>query len=269
MTPDTFARCQALAELALPQQGVTFSVYSDQRGTEKIFPFCLVPRVIAAADWAPPRARPRAAAARAQHVPRRRLRRAADPRATSVDPARAGARRRSSYLPQLRGMQAAGRRAHPHRRHRSDPRPRRRAARARGQPAHAVGRLVRGREPPGHQAHLPARDRAARRPPRRSLPDPARRDAALGVARSIPSKSTVVVLTPGPFNSAYFEHSFLARTMGIELVQAPDLFVDGDEVFVRTTRGPAPRRTSSTAAPTTPSSIPRSSAPTACSACPA
>jgi uncharacterized circularly permuted ATP-grasp superfamily protein len=45
------------------------------------------------------------------------------------------------------------------------------------------------------------------------------------------------VLTPGPYNSAYFEHSFLARTMGVELVQAPDLFVEGEEVFVRTTRG--------------------------------
>jgi uncharacterized circularly permuted ATP-grasp superfamily protein len=47
-----------------------------------------------------------------------------------------------------------------------------------------------------------------------------------------------VVLTPGPYNSAYFEHSFLARTMGLELVQAPDLFVDQDKVFCRTTRGP-------------------------------
>jgi len=53
-----------------------------------------------------------------------------------------------------------------------------------------------------------------------------------------PEKSTVVVLTPGPFNSAYFEHSFLARSMGIELVEASDLFVNGDEVFVRTTVGP-------------------------------
>ena len=53
-----------------------------------------------------------------------------------------------------------------------------------------------------------------------------------------PEKSTIVVLTPGPFNSAYFEHSFLARSMGIELVEASDLFVDGDEVFVRTTLGP-------------------------------
>ncbi|HWO18303.1 MAG TPA: circularly permuted type 2 ATP-grasp protein, partial [Kofleriaceae bacterium] len=49
---------------------------------------------------------------------------------------------------------------------------------------------------------------------------------------------TAVVLTPGTYNSAYFEHSFLARTMGLELVQAPDLFVDGDKVFCRTTRGP-------------------------------
>ncbi len=46
------------------------------------------------------------------------------------------------------------------------------------------------------------------------------------------------MLTPGPFNSAYFEHSFLARSMGIELVEASDLFVNGDEVFVRTTLGP-------------------------------
>jgi len=46
------------------------------------------------------------------------------------------------------------------------------------------------------------------------------------------------VLTPGPFNSAYFEHSFLARTMGVELVNGSDLFVEGDRVFMRTTRGP-------------------------------
>jgi uncharacterized circularly permuted ATP-grasp superfamily protein len=56
--------------------------------------------------------------------------------------------------------------------------------------------------------------------------------------RSSPDRSTCVVLTPGPYNSAYFEHTFLARTMGIELVVPADLFVDGDEVFVRTTRGP-------------------------------
>ena len=46
-----FAVCQGLAERALLDQGVTFSVYSDQRGTEKIFPFCLVPRIVSAPDW--------------------------------------------------------------------------------------------------------------------------------------------------------------------------------------------------------------------------
>src|SRR5262249_17351521 len=52
-TPDELARLQGLAELALLNQGVTFSVYADQRGTEKIFPFCLIPRMIAGRDFAP------------------------------------------------------------------------------------------------------------------------------------------------------------------------------------------------------------------------
>ena len=48
----------------------------------------------------------------------------------------------------------------------------------------------------------------------------------------------VVLLTPGVFNSAYFEHSFLAQQMGIELVEGRDLFVEDNVVFMKTTRGP-------------------------------
>jgi uncharacterized circularly permuted ATP-grasp superfamily protein len=48
----------------------------------------------------------------------------------------------------------------------------------------------------------------------------------------------VVVLTPGRFNSAYFEHSFLAQQMGVELVESADLFVNNGAVFMRTTAGP-------------------------------
>ncbi len=48
----------------------------------------------------------------------------------------------------------------------------------------------------------------------------------------------VVVLTPGRFNSAYFEHSFLAQQMGVELVESADLFVKDGAVFMRTTAGP-------------------------------
>lgn len=51
------------------------------------------------------------------------------------------------------------------------------------------------------------------------------------------SKPTVVVLTPGVYNSAYFEHAFLAQNMGIPLVEGRDLTVDGDAVYMRTTRG--------------------------------
>ncbi|WP_426957937.1 circularly permuted type 2 ATP-grasp protein [Muricoccus radiodurans] len=49
---------------------------------------------------------------------------------------------------------------------------------------------------------------------------------------------TIAVLTPGPFNSAYYEHSFLADEMGVELVEGADLFVRDDTVFMRTTAGP-------------------------------
>ncbi|MCM2463989.1 circularly permuted type 2 ATP-grasp protein [Pseudomonas sp. CG7] len=49
---------------------------------------------------------------------------------------------------------------------------------------------------------------------------------------------TAVVLTPGRFNSAYFEHAFLAREMGVELVEGADLFVRDDHVYMRTTAGP-------------------------------
>lgn len=51
---------------------------------------------------------------------------------------------------------------------------------------------------------------------------------------------TVVVLTPGVFNSAYFEHAFLARRMGVELVEGRDLIVKDHAVYMRTTRGLQP-----------------------------
>jgi uncharacterized circularly permuted ATP-grasp superfamily protein len=49
---------------------------------------------------------------------------------------------------------------------------------------------------------------------------------------------TVVLLTPGIYNSAYFEHSFLAAQMGIELVEGRDMFVNDNVVYMKTTRGP-------------------------------
>jgi len=58
------------------------------------------------------------------------------------------------------------------------------------------------------------------------------------VAPAAAGEPTVVVLTPGMHNSAYFEHAFLAQQMGIELVEGQDLFVKDNFVFMRTTKGP-------------------------------
>ncbi len=57
-------------------------------------------------------------------------------------------------------------------------------------------------------------------------------------APSTTAEPTVVVLTPGMYNSAYFEHAFLAQQMGVELVEGQDLFVKDRFVYMRTTRGP-------------------------------
>jgi len=58
------------------------------------------------------------------------------------------------------------------------------------------------------------------------------------VAPAAVNEPTVVVLTPGMHNSAYFEHAFLAQQMGIELVEGQDLFVKDNFVYMRTTQGP-------------------------------
>ncbi|WP_372656586.1 circularly permuted type 2 ATP-grasp protein [Hydrogenophaga sp.] len=58
------------------------------------------------------------------------------------------------------------------------------------------------------------------------------------VAPTTSDDPTVVVLTPGMHNSAYFEHAFLAQQMGVELVEGQDLIVKDNFVYMRTTRGP-------------------------------
>jgi uncharacterized circularly permuted ATP-grasp superfamily protein len=58
------------------------------------------------------------------------------------------------------------------------------------------------------------------------------------VAPAAVNDPTVVVLTPGMYNSAYFEHAFLAQQMGVELVEGQDLFVKDKFVYMRTTQGP-------------------------------
>jgi len=65
-------------------------------------------------------------------------------------------------------------------------------------------------------------------------------DKLIEVAPAGVSDPQIVLLSPGVFNSAYFEHVFLAREMGVPLVEGRDLFVEDDRVFMKTVSGPTP-----------------------------
>jgi uncharacterized circularly permuted ATP-grasp superfamily protein/transglutaminase-like putative cysteine protease len=232
--PAEFARNHALAELALLNQGVTFSVFQNEQGAEKIFPFCLLPRLISAEGW---RDLERGLVQRLRALSfflddvygeQRILSEGKIPRDLVL-----GAKH---YLPSLRGVTPPG-----------------------GVRVHVSGiDLI--RDPAGTYRVLEDNLRTPsgvsyvlenRLISKRVLPQaidaarvqrvdhyPARLAETLrSVSPEAEDASTVVLLTPGPFNSAYFEHSFLARTMGIELVEAADLTVDDDRVWLRTTLG--------------------------------
>jgi uncharacterized circularly permuted ATP-grasp superfamily protein len=233
--PDELARAQGLAELSLLNQGVTFSVYSDQRGTEKIFPYCHIPRLISAADWA------RLEKGLFQRLQALELFLAdiygkQEILASGVIPRELvlGAKH---YLPVLRHVRPPG-----------------------GTRIHIAGiDLIRDpqgtfrvlednlRTPSGVSYVLENRIVSKRVVPQaldaaRVRPIDTYPTRLSEVLRSVspvdPDETCAVLLTPGPYNSAYFEHTFLARSMGVELVQAADLYVDKHIVYVRTTRGP-------------------------------
>ncbi|MGZ3417852.1 MAG: circularly permuted type 2 ATP-grasp protein [Polyangiales bacterium] len=234
-TPEGFGHYHALAELALLNQGVTFSVYADSRGAEKIFPFDLVPRMVAAQDWKhldrglQQRVRALGMFLDDVYGPQRILEEKIIPRELVLGS--------KGYLPVVREMKPPG-----------------------GVRIHISGiDLVRDpkgifrvlednlRTPSGVSYVVENRLVTKRVLPRafdlahvhRVDHYPARlADTLRSVSPGSREDCAMVVLTPGPYNSAYFEHSFLARTMGVELVQAADLFVDDDRVFCRTTRGP-------------------------------
>jgi uncharacterized circularly permuted ATP-grasp superfamily protein len=85
---------------------------------------------------------------------------------------------------------------------------------------------------------FPALFRENRIEPVDVYPDLLRRTLASVAPPKCTREPVIVILTPGHFNSAYYEHSFLADLMGVELVEGQDLFVEGEFVYMRTTEGP-------------------------------
>jgi uncharacterized circularly permuted ATP-grasp superfamily protein len=229
-----FERRVARADATFQQLGITFTVYGDTRGTERLIPFDPIPRVIAGSEWDQIRAgiRQRVLALNRflhdVYHERRVLRDGVIPTALVLGG--------PGYRRQMVGVEV----------------PRDIYIHIAGIDLvrDADGRLLvledNLRTPSGISYVLENRDVTTRIMPGlfsgsavrpvhhypEILLSTLRHVAPLGVRNP-----SIVVLTPGVYNSAYFEHSFLARRMGVPLVEGRDLTVRDGRVYMRTTRG--------------------------------
>ncbi len=227
------ARREQLQQISLLNQGITFAISGDQGGIERVFPFDFVPRVIPADEWR------RLEAGLVQRVTalnlflrdiyteQRCLHEGVIPWELVLS--------RKEYKRELRGVVPPSEIF-----------------------THVVGTdLIRDdageyrvledncRSPSGVSYVLENRALLNRTFPElfsqlpvRPVGDyPSLLQGALRFVAPRWGEGRSVVLTPGIFNSAYFEHSFLAREMGVPLVEGRDLVVEDDHVFVRTTEG--------------------------------
>lgn len=235
--PEAFEARQRLADQAFLQGGITFSVYSDAKGVEKIFPFDLIPRVVTAERWGRIK---RGLIQRVEALNAFLLDIYGDQEvlAAGVVP-RHIVETSSGFLEQVRGVRPPK------------------------DTAIAVAGIDLVQAPDGDYLVLEDNVRVPsgvsyvlenRTIMQQVMPEmcqltdllpvqdyPMRlREALLSLAPDAAQHDDprVVVLTPGPYNSAYFEHGFLARCMGCWLVQPQDLFVEDDVVYVLTTSGP-------------------------------
>ncbi|WP_020591329.1 circularly permuted type 2 ATP-grasp protein [Kiloniella laminariae] len=227
-------RRQKAAEHALHQQGITFSVYGDKKGTEKIMPFDILPRIVTAKEW---------------DVLEKGLKQRIRALNLFIDDIYNGQQilkdkviprdlvlSSECYLEQCRGLSPPKKIW-----------------------IHVTGTdLVRAgdgefyvlednlRCPSGISYVLQNRTIQKRTLPivfqaMRTRPVSDYGDHLYETLRHAAPKGvenpTVIVLTPGIYNSAYYEHSFLAQQMGVPLAQGSDLTIIDDQVMLRTTRG--------------------------------
>ena len=222
------------AELLFRRVGITFNVYGEEAGAERLIPFDVVPRILSASEW--------------QHLSDGAIQRVRALNAflndlyhaqeiikAGIVPA--SILTNEMYRPEMQGVDVPG-----------------------GIYAHIAGiDIVRTgedqfyvlednlRTPSGVSYMLEDRKMMMRLFPelfRRYSVAPVEHyphvllNNLRAVAQPGVQDPTVVLLTPGAYNSAYFEHAFLAQQMGIELVEGQDLFVRDNAVYMRTTEGP-------------------------------
>ncbi len=221
------------SERLLLQLGITFNVYGDQQGAERIFPFDLIPRIVSAKEWSyierGLKQRIHALNCFIDDIyhDRKILKSGTIPEEVVTSAV--------SYREQCQGLNPPF-----------------------GVWAHITGTdLVRDRDgqyyvlednlrvPSGVSYVMENREVLKRIFPRvfegltvRGTSEyPSRLLEVLESLSPNATQARVVVLTPGIYNSAYFEHSFLARQMGVQLVEGRDLVVDDGYVYMRTTKG--------------------------------
>ena len=222
------------AELLFRRVGITFAVYGEDEGAERLIPFDVIPRILAASEWK------KLSEGACQRV--RALNMFLNDIYHGQDIIKAGIMPASilnneMYRPEMQGVNVAG-----------------------DVYAHIAGiDIVRTeadsfyvlednlRTPSGVSYMLEDRRMMMRLFPElfRHYPiAPVEHYPQLllenlrAVAPRGANDPTVVLMTPGAYNSAYFEHAFLAQQMGIELVEGRDMFVKDNAVFMRTTEGP-------------------------------
>jgi uncharacterized circularly permuted ATP-grasp superfamily protein len=235
ISPDVLDHRRREAELLFRRIGITFAVYGDADATERLIPFDVLPRILAAKEWDLVRRgleqRVRTINAYIKDVYGRReiLKAGVVPEDLVF--------RNPVFRPEMNGQSV------PHDIY-----------------VHVAGiDIVRidaetfyvlednARTPSGVSYMLENREIMLRLFPElfsrhRIAPVENYPDELLATLKSVaPASSssdpTVVLLTPGPFNSAYYEHSFLADKLGVELVEGRDLLVKGEIVYMRTTEG--------------------------------
>ena len=234
-SPQTIARKRAEADLIFRRVGITFAVYGNDAGTERLIPFDIIARIITAAEWT------QLEAGLVQRV--RALNMFIHDIYHEQNIIKAGIMpaeqilKNAQYRPEMQGISVAS-----------------------NIYAHIAGvDIVRAgagefyvlednlRVPSGVSYMLEDRKMMMRLFPElfaryKVAPVAHFPDMLLDNLRSVAPVGvvdpTVVVMTPGMYNSAYFEHAFLAQQMGVELVEGQDLFVKDEAVYMRTTRGP-------------------------------
>ena len=234
MTMEDFAEHRHVADASFLYQGITFTVYGQESGIERIFPFDLIPRIIPHAEWA-------------------QIERGLTQRVAALNMFLHDVYHDQRILREKRIPAELVFSAKHFRREMMGVTP------ARGVYAHIVGTdLVRSadgqyyvlednlRSPSGVSYMLENRQVMKRTfadlfAHCGVLPVEHYPQELLNTLRALAphgySDATVVLLTPGIYNSAYFEHTFLARQMGIEIVEGHDLIAHNNKIYMRTTHG--------------------------------